>query len=273
MGELTAWRHLITTPRIARQRLRRLPFPRRSCSGHPRTSYEIACRRCASYNRPSVLMVGSHTKSVARGGMAKAKYERSADDVVETLRNARKRENRGTPLRCSLLIGAGCSFTAGIPLARGFVETIRDRYPRTFAQVREETYPHVMAALCKGERRALIREYINKCRVNHAHLAIAQLIKNGYVDRVLTTNFDPLVARACALCNIHIAVYDFAATQAFDPADAPDRAVFPPSWTTHWLSALAHRKRMQESRTGNHPLIRRFGTWADLDRCRLQWRE
>ncbi|HJH30645.1 MAG TPA: hypothetical protein C5S50_00260, partial [Methanosarcinaceae archaeon] len=53
-----------------------------------------------------------------------------------------------------------------------------------------------------------------------------KLRKEGYVDRVLTTNFDPLVVRACALLNEFPAVYDFAASQLFKPADVADKAIF-----------------------------------------------
>lgn len=59
-----------------------------------------------------------------------------------------------------------------------------------------------------------------------SHIAIAQLMKEGYVDRVLTVNFDPLVVQARALVGEFPAVYDFAASQEFKPADIPDKAVF-----------------------------------------------
>jgi hypothetical protein len=48
----------------------------------------------------------------------------------------------------------------------------------------------------------------------------------GYVDRVLTTNFDLLVARACALLGVFPAIYDFATSQLLKKADIPDQAVF-----------------------------------------------
>ena len=51
-----------------------------------------------------------------------------------------------------------------------------------------------MAALERGARRDLIGGYIDKAKINWAHLALAQLIHGGYVDRVLTTNFDPLIS-------------------------------------------------------------------------------
>ena len=83
-----------------------------------------------------------------------------------------------------------------------------------------------MAALSVGERYDLIRSYIEKARINPAHLAIAQLVQHGYVDRVLTTNFDPLVAKACGLINTPVATYDFAAAQTFNPGDTQPAAVF-----------------------------------------------
>jgi NAD-dependent SIR2 family protein deacetylase len=47
--------------------------------------------------------------------------ERKIEDVVETLRGAKKRGSK-----CSLLIGAGCSVKAGIPTAAGFVDIIKN---------------------------------------------------------------------------------------------------------------------------------------------------
>ena len=64
-----------------------------------------------------------------------------------------------------------------------------------------------------GARRRLIEEKVDDARINWAHIAIAQLMKAGYVDRVLTTNFDPLIVRACALVGKSPVVYDFAVSQ------------------------------------------------------------
>lgn len=63
-------------------------------------------------------------------------------------------------------------------------------------------------------------------KVNWAHIAIAQLMKEGYIDRLLTVNFDPLVVKACAMVRLYPAVYDFAASQYFKPAYIPMPAVF-----------------------------------------------
>jgi Tfp pilus assembly protein PilF len=152
--------------------------------------------------------------------MASIRY-RSIDEIKETLQNAKSRR-RG----CTLLIGAGCSFKAGIPTATGFVEIIRDQYKLAYQRALEKTYPKCMAELLLSERRDLIAHYVDLAQINWAHLCIALLMQAGYVDRVLTTNFDLLVVRACAVLGVFPAIYDFATSQLLKKADIPDQAVF-----------------------------------------------
>ncbi|PTE07110.1 hypothetical protein C9427_27730 [Mesorhizobium helmanticense] len=83
-----------------------------------------------------------------------------------------------------------------------------------------------MAALEIGVRRDLIARYVDSAKINWAHVALAQLIEAGFVDRVLTTNFDPLVSRACALINRFPAVYDLAASRIFKPDQVSEQAIF-----------------------------------------------
>jgi hypothetical protein len=145
---------------------------------------------------------------------------RSIDDVAETLQNAKSR-GKG----CTLLIGAGCSVKAGIPSAAGLVQVIKERYPRAFQRAQTKTYARCMSELLLSERRDLIAEYVDQAKINWAHLCIALLVQGGFVDRVLTTNFDLLVVRACALLNEFPAIYDFAASQLFKAPDIPGKAV------------------------------------------------
>jgi NAD-dependent SIR2 family protein deacetylase len=147
--------------------------------------------------------------------------QRSIDDVVSTLK-AVKESGR----RCSLLIGAGCSVKAGIPLASTFVDLIKNDHRAAYDRAEKKTYPHCMYQLPSGIRRDLIARFVDQAKINWAHLAIAQLIKADYIDRVLTPNFDPLVMRACALAGEFPAVYDFAASQMFKAAYIPDKAIF-----------------------------------------------
>ena len=147
--------------------------------------------------------------------------ERSLDEIVETVRKAKERGKS-----CSLLIGAGCSVKAGVPTAAGFVEIIREKYPQAYERADSKTYPSCMAELMRSERRDLITEYIDNAKINWAHVCMALLMQAGYVDRVLTTNFDLLVAKAASHLCVYPAIYDFAASQNFQPADIPDQAVF-----------------------------------------------
>lgn len=147
-------------------------------------------------------------------------YERTISEVAETIQNAKLR-GKG----CSLLIGAGCSVRAGIPTADGFVKIIEERYPRKFRRAKKKTYAACMSELMLSERRDLIAEYIDLARVNWAHICVGLLIQKGYVDRVLTTNFDRLIIRGSALLGEFPAVYDFAASQLFKAPDLPDKAV------------------------------------------------
>ncbi|HYV25504.1 MAG TPA: SIR2 family protein [Pyrinomonadaceae bacterium] len=147
--------------------------------------------------------------------------QRDIQDVVETLKNARDANKA-----CTLLIGAGCSVKAGIPLAAEFIDIICKKYPHKSSQVKEKTYPNLMGRLSMGERRDLISKYIDDAKINWAHIGIAQLIKHDFVDRVLTVNFDPLVQRACAMVGVFPAVYDFAASQYFNSSFIAHQSIF-----------------------------------------------
>ena len=128
--------------------------------------------------------------------------------------------------KCSLLIGAGCSVTAGVPAAQGFVEIIKNKHGSRYAKAVEKTYGACMKQLPENVRRDLVARSIDQATLNWAHVGIAQLVANGYVDRIYTTNFDPLILRACALVGQYPAVYDFAAATHFVPDMVPTPAVF-----------------------------------------------
>lgn len=146
---------------------------------------------------------------------------RTVEEFAEVLQGM-KASKRG----CSLLIGAGTSLTAGIPTAAGFVDIIRNRHKLAYARATEKTYPKCMAELLLTQRRNLIAEHVDRAKINWAHLCIALLMQSGFIDRVLTTNFDLLVVRACALLGVFPAIYDFATSQLLKNADIPDQAVF-----------------------------------------------
>lgn len=130
---------------------------------------------------------------------------------LKELRKRRKSRDKWDkfPCGCALLVGAGCSVTAGIPSARGFIRKIKQDFREEWEDAGSpKDYVGCMSAL--GEyRRFFIQKIVDnsKC-LNPAHVAIGQLLKESFVDRILTTNFDPLLVRACAFVGEEPAVYD-----------------------------------------------------------------
>lgn len=148
-------------------------------------------------------------------------YRRDIKDVAEALLRAKARREPA-----SILLGAGASVSAGIPLAHGFVEEIERRFPAAHARAVEKTYPHAMREINDGERHDLIAEHVGKARLNWAHILLGWLVHQGYVGKVLTTNFDNLALRCTGLYQIYPAVYDVTALASFDPSFVRDPAVF-----------------------------------------------
>lgn len=115
----------------------------------------------------------------------------------------------------TMLTGAGCSKSAGIPLAEELVAEIHRKfgaeceYHLKAEQLTD--YGAVMGCLSKNDRRDLLSPYLNNSKINWAHIAIASLMHSGFVGRVITFNFDSILARACGLIGLYPATYDFAA--------------------------------------------------------------
>jgi hypothetical protein len=109
-------------------------------------------------------------------------------------------------------VGAGCSQSAGVPTASELIVKIRTLFPNEWeAAGSPEDYSGCMKIVDDPYRRTLIEEAVRNAKLNPAHLAIGQLLKAGFIDRVLTTNFDPLILKACALVDADVAVYDYPA--------------------------------------------------------------
>ena len=85
------------------------------------------------------------------------------ETIVNGLKEAKSR-GRG----CILLTGAGCSVPAGIPDAAGWVERIKDRFPKVFPNTQVKDYHHLVAALTQEERSQIFSETLQKARINWA---------------------------------------------------------------------------------------------------------
>lgn len=137
-------------------------------------------------------------------------YYRNIDDIVEVLKRAKEDQ-----INVNLLIGAGCSITAGIPDANGFIEEIRKRFSLDYEKAEKKDYATCMSKIPPFYRKQLIMDFVNNSKVNWAHIAVAQLLKYGYINRILTTNFDNLLLRACSMVGEYPAVYDLAYSNKF----------------------------------------------------------
>ncbi len=131
--------------------------------------------------------------------------EKSVALVAESLKNSHDNGHK-----VCLLIGAGVSITAGIPTSNGFVEKIAEKFPVAYGELENPDYNSCMSQLENAQQVELISEYIKAAKINKAHIGIARLEKNEIIDTILTTNFDPLASRACALFNQFPAIYDLA---------------------------------------------------------------
>ncbi len=150
-----------------------------------------------------------------------AHYDCDIDHIVENLRFAKEHGQK-----TCLLLGAGCSVSAGIPASNGIITIIMKKFPAIFRNNPPNSYPECLSRLTGAQQRTIIADCISNAKVNWAHIGIALLIKHGFVDRILTTNFDPLISRACYLLAEYPAVYDLAVSDRFNPHYISDKAIF-----------------------------------------------
>lgn len=133
--------------------------------------------------------------------------QRTIEDIAYLIKNAKNK-----PI---ILLGAGASVSSGIPLAGKIIEDVLEIHQekpsiKRLQHEQRKDYYKLMAALSAQERRSLFYGYINneKVKLNVTHIYLAQMLKEGLVDYVLTVNFDDLMLKACAMFNFIPPVYD-----------------------------------------------------------------
>jgi hypothetical protein len=152
---------------------------------------------------------------------------RQPADVAHTVKTFCETPD-GIKPRLSFLIGAGFSRSAGIPTAGEIVEQLKVHRHLLNAPpcpADRSLYGHLMGLLPAAERSAVIRSAIDRARrpdanvlqINWAHLFLARLVQAGYVKRILTTNFDPLIIDALSLLGLPAQAFDLTASQDFTP--------------------------------------------------------
>ena len=131
----------------------------------------------------------------------------SVKDIAKTLKDNKK---QGLPV--IIFTGAGCSKSAGMPLANELVAEINKKFKSNLRALTTDTqkkdYGSCMGKLTPHEQKTLIEKHISKAKINWAHIALASLLKEGYIGKVLTFNFDNILNRACSLDNFFPPIYD-----------------------------------------------------------------
>lgn len=135
-----------------------------------------------------------------------------------------------------LLVGAGISVSAGIPPAFELMKIAIENFPNYFTEEEQKLaqedlsqlqYNDIMTKLSNVKRKELFKWFIEgnkdkgieKAKLNFAHIAIAELLKQGYFSRILTVNFDPLLIHACYMVGMYPlpAIYDLGSVERVNP--------------------------------------------------------
>lgn len=128
-------------------------------------------------------------------------------NIAELMRQAK---DNGNPY--VMLTGAGCSQSAGVPLAGKLVTEMNNKFGVQLSNLNKEdreNYNKCMNALTHQERRQLLQDHIKNANINWAHIGLAALMEAAFTQRVLTFNFDNILMRACGLIGLYPAIYDF----------------------------------------------------------------
>ncbi|WP_201577257.1 hypothetical protein [Psychrobacter okhotskensis] len=141
---------------------------------------------------------------------SKSNIKESAFSIESIAKLIKKSRDSGSPY--TILTGAGCSKSAGIPLAGELVKEMNLGFDVQLSNLSKEdrdNYNKCMNALTHQERRELLQNHIQEANINWAHIGLAALMDNGYTQRVLTFNFDNILMRACGLIGLYPSIYDF----------------------------------------------------------------
>jgi tetratricopeptide (TPR) repeat protein len=159
-----------------------------------------------------------------------SEVKKDIDSIAWLLKQAKDSKNpKPKPI---VFLGAGASISAGIPGASQIVDDILIKFAdkpevKRLEECDKKDYYKLMACLTTTERHELLRGYIisEKVKTNVTHIYLAQMLKEGYVDYVLTVNFDDLFLRACALFNFIPPVYDISILNDFTTSTLVEKSI------------------------------------------------
>jgi tetratricopeptide (TPR) repeat protein len=158
----------------------------------------------------------------------------------------------------SIVVGAGASVSAGIPVASRLIERINEEFGHCLHKLDAKErgiYGRVMGALSPNERKSLIQPLLEESKINWGHIALACIIRTTNVRRVLTFNFDLVLERSAALLGMHLPVYDFGVSPTKDVAGLASPAIIHMHGQSYGLKLMNSETEMQEHKEALRPLI------------------
>ena len=177
---------------------------------------------------------------------------------IDSIVNAMKDE-KSSGKGAVLLTGAGCSVEGGIPDTDGLFQRIQKELPQVHAKMKSGDYHRLVAELAGEDPVKVHGHGAQTTSINWAHIAIALLMKERFIDRVLTVNFDSLARRACDLIGLYPPVYD--CTAATVPVNGGIPA--PSLWHLHGQFPGAAKLHSKEGQAWLHqalePVFRNAG--------------
>ncbi len=121
----------------------------------------------------------------------------SAFSDLANLIGALKHEGR----QFVLMLGAGASISSDVPDARKMMKAAVERYGSHIAGADfEEKFDKLMEA--EENRRAILKPYLDK-KPSKGYQRVAELIRDGYFETVITFNFDVLLETALHNVGVH----------------------------------------------------------------------
>ncbi len=170
--------------------------------------------------------------------------------TIENLAYQLKRSKKYNKAQPIFFLGAGASVSGEIPLAGQIKDDILKNYAENpeikKLGEKEKNYAKLMECLLPDERNDLLKGYIDNAKINVTHIYLAQLIKEGYADYVLTVNFDNLMLRALALYNIFPPTYDMAILNDLTTTTFPPQSVVYLHGQHHGLWQMNTAKEMEK---------------------------
>jgi cytochrome c-type biogenesis protein CcmH/NrfG len=180
-------------------------------------------------------------------------------DPVKLGKKLRIKRNAGNKHFVTILLGAGCSKSAGIPLAGEIVQEIRAEDDPLLEGIGAppqgvSEYAFLMSKLGTPKERAEhIKEYVDRAkdkqgrvRINWTHLLLATMVEHEYIYHILTTNFDPLIVDALAIMGQPIRTFDLNTTGNYYPGTLDTASIIYLHGQVHSLFLANTKDEMQK---------------------------